>query len=139
MPWFYYSGTAFPFVAVVGYCDDEVTPHAHAVTVSGSQALLNCTAPSAHSHVTWMRPGDGLLVSHDSSVSSGNGYRYRVIGDHSRGQYNLMVRTAQFPLDNGTWICSVFNGPRVKVDLTVLVPPGDPEPQVSKLLTNKPV
>ena len=59
--------------------------------------------------------------------------RARMLGDRSKGEYHLNVKYTKFPDDNGTWWCEVFNGPRLPVTVTVLVPPATPLPQITPI------
>jgi len=117
----------------LGYCETELPRVSQAYALAGGQALLNCTASTPTGHVSWHRPHDGLQVSHDRLVSSGLEMRYRIVGDPRTGEHSLLLRSVQYPADNGTWTCSVYEGARVQVHLTVLVTPTIKEPQINPI------
>ncbi len=99
----------------------------------GGTMMFNCSTRGQPGFVSWFRPGDNLQVSYNSQVMPGLQDRLRVLHNPQTGDYNLMLRYAQFPQDNGTWWCNVFGGPRIAYNLMVMVPPPTRVPQINPI------
>ncbi len=94
--------------------------------------MFNCsTQGRPGAHVSWFRPRDNLQVSYNTEVIPSLRNRIRILHNPQTGTYNLQLRFAQFPQDNGTWWCDVFGGARVTYNLIVLVPPTSQVPQIT--------
>ena len=100
---------------------------------SGGTMMFNCSSRGRTGHVSWFRPKDNLQVSYNTQVISDMQDRLRVLHNPQTGDYNLMLRYAQFPQDNGTWWCDVFGGPRIAYNLIVMVPPATRVPQINPI------
>ena len=70
--------------------------------ISGGMILLNCTLPNHVGPVLWLRPGDSSPVSRNYEVLSPLNKLARVLGDPTKGEYHLLLRYTQHPLDAGT-------------------------------------
>ncbi|KAF7665013.1 hypothetical protein LDENG_00158060 [Lucifuga dentata] len=65
------------------------------VVVAGQPVTLPCTIPGYHGMVLWLRDGMALGVNRDLS-----GYpRYDIIGDHSKGEYHLLIQRTEIQDD----------------------------------------
>ncbi|KAI4813788.1 hypothetical protein KUCAC02_003016, partial [Chaenocephalus aceratus] len=65
------------------------------VVVAGHPVTLPCTIPGYHGMVLWLRDGMALGVNRDIS-----GYpRYDIIGDHSKGEYHLLIQRTEIQDD----------------------------------------
>ncbi|XP_062870810.1 kin of IRRE-like protein 3 [Trichomycterus rosablanca] len=93
------------------------------VVVAGQPVTLPCTITGYHGMVLWVKDGLALGVNRDMS-----GYpRYDVVGDHSKGEYHLLIQRVDLA-DDGSFECQgIQAGIRSRpARLTVLVPPDDP-------------
>ncbi|XP_056323109.1 kin of IRRE-like protein 3 [Danio aesculapii] len=93
------------------------------VIVAGQPVTLPCTITGYHGMVLWVKDGLALGVNRDLS-----GYpRYDVIGDHSKGEYHLLIERTEL-VDDGSFECQAIQvASRSRpAQLTVLVPPDDP-------------
>ncbi|XP_026799799.1 kin of IRRE-like protein 3 isoform X2 [Pangasianodon hypophthalmus] len=97
-------------------------PH-DVVVVAGQPVTLPCAITGYHGMVLWVKDGLALGVNRDMS-----GYpRYDVVGDHSKGEYHLLIQRTELA-DDGSFECQgIQAGIRSRpARLTVLVPPDDP-------------
>ncbi|KAF4082297.1 hypothetical protein AMELA_G00149950 [Ameiurus melas] len=97
-------------------------PH-DVVVVAGQPVTLPCSITGYHGMVLWVKDGLALGVNRDMS-----GYpRYDVVGDHSKGEYHLLIQRTELA-DDGSFECQgIQAGIRSRpARLTVLVPPEDP-------------
>ncbi|XP_073771203.1 kin of IRRE-like protein 3 isoform X3 [Danio rerio] len=93
------------------------------VIVAGEPVTLPCTIIGYQGMVLWVKDGLALGVNRDLS-----GYpRYDVIGDHSKGEYHLLIERTEL-VDDGSFECQAIQvaGRSRPAQLTVLVPPDDP-------------
>ncbi|XP_058267035.1 kin of IRRE-like protein 3 isoform X2 [Hemibagrus wyckioides] len=93
------------------------------VVVAGQPVTLPCAITGYHGMVLWVKDGLALGVNRDMS-----GYpRYDVVGDHSKGEYHLLIQRTELA-DDGSFECQgIQAGIRSRpARLTVLVPPDDP-------------
>ncbi|TSV15270.1 Kin of IRRE-like protein 3 [Bagarius yarrelli] len=93
------------------------------VVVAGQPVTLPCAITGYHGMVLWVKDGLALGVNRDMS-----GYpRYDVVGDHSKGEYHLLIQRTELA-DDGSFECQGIQvGIRSRpARLTVLVPPDDP-------------
>ncbi|XP_026075919.1 kin of IRRE-like protein 3 [Carassius auratus] len=93
------------------------------VVVAGQPVTLPCSITGYHGMVLWVKDGLALGVNRDMS-----GYpRYDVIGDHSKGEYHLLIQRTELT-DDGSFECQAIQvATRSRpARLTVLVPPDDP-------------
>ncbi|XP_057177795.1 kin of IRRE-like protein 3 isoform X2 [Triplophysa rosa] len=93
------------------------------VVVAGQPVTLPCSITGYHGMVLWVKDGLALGVNRDLS-----GYpRYDVIGDHSKGEYHLLIQRTELA-DDGSFECQAIQvaGRSRPARLTVLVPPEDP-------------
>ncbi|XP_051766686.1 kin of IRRE-like protein 3 isoform X1 [Ctenopharyngodon idella] len=93
------------------------------VVVAGQPVTLPCSITGYHGMVLWVKDGLALGVNRDLS-----GYpRYDVIGDHSKGEYHLLIQRTEL-VDDGSFECQAIQvASRSRpARLTVLVPPDDP-------------
>ncbi|XP_034082710.1 kin of IRRE-like protein 3 isoform X1 [Gymnodraco acuticeps] len=93
------------------------------VVVAGHPVTLPCTIPGYHGMVLWLRDGMALGVNRDIS-----GYpRYDIIGDHSKGEYHLLIQRTEIQ-DDAFFECQAIQAAirSRPARLTVLVPPDDP-------------
>ncbi|KAK5858916.1 hypothetical protein PBY51_003025 [Eleginops maclovinus] len=93
------------------------------VVVAGQPVTLPCTIPGYHGMVLWLRDGMALGVNRDIS-----GYpRYDIIGDHSKGEYHLLIQRTEIQ-DDAFFECQAIQAAirSRPARLTVLVPPDDP-------------
>lgn len=108
--------------------------------IAGSPILLNCSMNSISGQdipdpgqVIWMRPGDSAIMSHGYRVFKSDSKilnRLMVVGDPSKGEYNLFIRYAIYPQDVGTWFCASDNVTK-KINLMLLVRPDVEVPSIS--------
>ncbi|XP_037402881.1 kin of IRRE-like protein 3 isoform X1 [Pygocentrus nattereri] len=97
-------------------------PH-DVVVVAGQPVTLPCAITGYHGMVLWVKDGLALGVNRDLS-----GYpRYDVIGDHSKGEYHLLIQRTELA-DDGSFECQGIQAAirSRPARLTVLVPPDDP-------------
>ncbi|XP_036451677.1 kin of IRRE-like protein 3 [Colossoma macropomum] len=97
-------------------------PH-DVVVVAGQPVTLPCAITGYHGMVLWVKDGLALGVNRDLS-----GYpRYEVIGDHSKGEYHLLIQRTELA-DDGSFECQGIQAAirSRPARLTVLVPPDDP-------------
>ncbi|XP_055063817.1 kin of IRRE-like protein 3 isoform X6 [Misgurnus anguillicaudatus] len=93
------------------------------VVVAGQPVTLPCSITGYHGMVLWVKDGLALGVNRDLS-----GYpRYDVIGDHSKGEYHLLIQRTELA-DDGSFECQAIQAASRSrpARLTVLVPPDDP-------------
>ncbi|XP_033954314.1 kin of IRRE-like protein 3 [Pseudochaenichthys georgianus] len=93
------------------------------VVVAGHPVTLPCTIPGYHGMVLWLRDGMALGVNRDIS-----GYpRYDIIGDHSKGEYHLLIQRTEIQ-DDAFFECQAIQAAirSRPARLTVLVPPDAP-------------
>ncbi|XP_051971823.1 kin of IRRE-like protein 3 [Xyrauchen texanus] len=93
------------------------------VVVAGQPVTLPCSITGYHGMVLWVKDGLALGVNRDLS-----GYpRYDIIGDHSKGEYHLLIQRTELA-DDGSFECQAIQvASRSRpARLTVLVPPDDP-------------
>ncbi|KAM9847012.1 kin of IRRE-like protein 3 [Aulostomus maculatus] len=93
------------------------------VVVAGQPVTLPCSIPGYHGMVLWLRDGMALGVNRDLS-----GYpRYDIIGDHSKGEYHLLIQRTEIQ-DDAFFECQAIQAAirSQPARLTVLVPPDDP-------------
>uniref|UniRef100_A0A8C2EUW6 Kirre like nephrin family adhesion molecule 3a n=1 Tax=Cyprinus carpio TaxID=7962 RepID=A0A8C2EUW6_CYPCA len=93
------------------------------VVVAGQPVTLPCSITGYHGTVLWVKDGLALGVNRDMS-----GYpRYDVIGDHSKGEYHLLIQRTELT-DDGSFECQAIQAATRSrpARLTVLVPPDDP-------------
>uniref|UniRef100_A0A9J7XSR2 Kirre like nephrin family adhesion molecule 3a n=1 Tax=Cyprinus carpio carpio TaxID=630221 RepID=A0A9J7XSR2_CYPCA len=93
------------------------------VVVAGQPVTLPCSITGYHGMVLWVKDGLALGVNRDMS-----GYpRYDVIGDHSKGEYHLLIQRTELT-DDGSFECQAIQAATRSrpARLTVLVPPDDP-------------
>ncbi|XP_037605290.1 kin of IRRE-like protein 3 [Sebastes umbrosus] len=93
------------------------------VVVAGQPVTLPCSIPGYHGMVLWLRDGMALGVNRDMS-----GYpRYDIIGDHSKGEYHLLIQRTEIQ-DDAFFECQAIQAAirSRPARLTVLVPPDDP-------------
>ncbi|XP_056100180.1 kin of IRRE-like protein 3 [Rhinichthys klamathensis goyatoka] len=93
------------------------------VVVAGQPVTLPCSITGYHGMVLWVKDGLALGVNRDLS-----GYpRYDVIGDHSKGEYHLLIQRTEL-IDDGSFECQAIQAASRSrpARLTVLVPPDDP-------------
>uniref|UniRef100_A0A8B9KYW4 Ig-like domain-containing protein n=1 Tax=Astyanax mexicanus TaxID=7994 RepID=A0A8B9KYW4_ASTMX len=98
-------------------------PHDVVVVAGQPPVTLPCSITGFHGMVLWVKDGLALGVNRDLS-----GYpRYDVIGDHSKGEYHLLIQRTELG-DDGSFECQgIQAGIRSRpARLTVLVPPDDP-------------
>ncbi len=95
--------------------------------------IFNCSTRGQSRHASWFRPHDNLQVSQDSQVIPTLTDRLRVVHNPQTGEYNLMLRYAQFPQDNGTWWCDIFGGGRIAYNVIIMVPPTTKVPTISPM------
>uniref|UniRef100_W5KG30 Kirre like nephrin family adhesion molecule 3 n=1 Tax=Astyanax mexicanus TaxID=7994 RepID=W5KG30_ASTMX len=106
---------------VSGACAVFVQQPHDVVVVAGQPVTLPCSITGFHGMVLW----DGLALGVNRDLS---GYpRYDVIGDHSKGEYHLLIQRTELG-DDGSFECQgIQAGIRSRpARLTVLVPPDDP-------------
>uniref|UniRef100_A0A8B9KX78 Ig-like domain-containing protein n=1 Tax=Astyanax mexicanus TaxID=7994 RepID=A0A8B9KX78_ASTMX len=107
----------------LGACAVFVQQPHDVVVVAGQPVTLPCSITGFHGMVLWVKDGLALGVNRDLS-----GYpRYDVIGDHSKGEYHLLIQRTELG-DDGSFECQgIQAGIRSRpARLTVLVPPDDP-------------
>uniref|UniRef100_A0A4W5N7W6 Kirre like nephrin family adhesion molecule 3 n=1 Tax=Hucho hucho TaxID=62062 RepID=A0A4W5N7W6_9TELE len=85
---------------------------------------LPCSIPGYHGMVLWLRDGMALGVNRDLS---GSYPRYDIVGDHSKGEYHLLIQRTEMQ-DDAFFECQAIQAAiRTRpARLTVLVPPDDP-------------
>ncbi|XP_028839422.1 kin of IRRE-like protein 3 isoform X2 [Denticeps clupeoides] len=115
----------FPFLWLLGFGACAVftqQPH-DLVVVAGQPVTLPCSIPGYHGIVLWVKDGLALGVNRDVS-----GYpRYDVVGDHSKGEYHLLIERTELA-DDALFECQAIQAAirSRPARLTVLVPPDDP-------------
>ncbi|XP_046718026.1 kin of IRRE-like protein 3 isoform X2 [Silurus meridionalis] len=120
----------FAFISLLVFCVSGFgscavflqQPH-DVVVVAGQPVTLACAITGYHGMVLWVKDGLALGVNRDMS-----GYpRYDVVGDHSKGEYHLLIQRTELG-DDGSFECQgIQAGIRSRpARLTVLVPPDDP-------------
>ncbi|RXN32600.1 kin of IRRE 3 [Labeo rohita] len=73
------------------------------VVVAGQPVTLPCSITGYHGMVLWVKDGLALGVNRDMS-----GYpRYDVIGDHSKGEYHLLIQRTELT-DDGSFECQAI-------------------------------
>ncbi|KAL1266317.1 hypothetical protein QQF64_001992 [Cirrhinus molitorella] len=93
------------------------------VVVAGQTVTLPCSITGYDGMVLWVKDGLALGVNRDMS-----GYpRYDVTGDHSKGEYHLLIQRTELT-DDGSFECQAIQAATRSrpARLTVLVPPDDP-------------
>ncbi|KAG1970165.1 kin of IRRE-like protein [Pimephales promelas] len=121
----YYGFLNFPIWRTPGSGGGVVfiqQPH-DLVVVAGQPVTLPCSITGYHGMVLWVKDGLALGVNRDLS-----GYpRYDVIGDHSKGEYHLLIQRTEL-IDDGSFECQAIQAASRSrpARLTVLVPPDDP-------------
>ncbi|TRY84678.1 hypothetical protein DNTS_016294 [Danionella cerebrum] len=137
-------GSIYLFVALIrGGCVVFIQQPHDLVVVAGQPVTLPCTITGYHGMVLWVKDGLALGVNRDLSgthLSQGHhteetfvsreegelpigaghlkGYpRYDVVGDHSKGEYHLLIQRTEL-VDDGSFECqaiqtidSIFNSP----------------------------
>ncbi|XP_026871270.2 kin of IRRE-like protein 3 [Electrophorus electricus] len=101
-----------------------IVQHPHdVVVVAGQPVTLPCAITGYHGMVLWVKDGLALGVNRDLSVYP----RYDVVGDHSKGEYHLLIQRTELA-DDGTFECQGIQAAirSRPARLTVLVPPDDP-------------
>ncbi|MCJ8742210.1 hypothetical protein PDJAM_G00079440 [Pangasius djambal] len=109
--------------SVSGSCAVFIQQPHDVVVVAGQPVTLPCAITGYHGMVLWVKDGLALGVNRDMS-----GYpRYDVVGDHSKGEYHLLIQRTELA-DDGSFECQgIQAGIRSRpARLTVLVPPDDP-------------
>uniref|UniRef100_A0A5S6QMZ9 Nephrin n=1 Tax=Trichuris muris TaxID=70415 RepID=A0A5S6QMZ9_TRIMR len=101
-------------------------PPSNASVVEGDTVVLQCVVGNQYQQGRTHWTKDGIVLGFDYNLS---GYeRYRVVGTHALGEYNLEIVNAQLE-DNGEFECQVLPTPgeeeglRARAFLNVLVPP----------------
>ncbi|XP_053501830.1 kin of IRRE-like protein 3 [Ictalurus furcatus] len=113
----------FSSFSVSGSCAVFIQQPHDVVVVAGQPVTLPCAITGYHGMVLWVKDGLALGVNRDMS-----GYpRYDVVGDHSKGEYHLLIQRTELA-DDGSFECQgIQAGIRSRpARLTVLVPPEDP-------------
>ncbi|KAK1800742.1 hypothetical protein P4O66_005926 [Electrophorus voltai] len=78
-----------------------IVQHPHdVVVVAGQPVTLPCAITGYHGMVLWVKDGLALGVNRDLSVYP----RYDVVGDHSKGEYHLLIQRTELA-DDGTFEC----------------------------------
>ncbi|XP_076875404.1 kin of IRRE-like protein 3 isoform X2 [Brachyhypopomus gauderio] len=97
-------------------------PH-DVVVVAGQPVTLQCAITGYHGMVLWVKDGLALGVNRDLSGHP----RYEVVGDHSKGEYHLLIQQTNLS-DDGSFECQGIQAAirSRAARLTVLVPPDDP-------------
>lgn len=98
----------------------------------GGTVLLNCSLPSDTTYATWLAPHNGLPVSLNENITDPSRQRAaQILRSESSGQYDLLLKYANFPYDNGTWTCTDFYGHSSHVTLLVLKAPASSKPVIT--------
>ncbi|KAK3521658.1 hypothetical protein QTP70_014697 [Hemibagrus guttatus] len=111
----------FFLVSLSGSCAVFIQQPHDMVVVAGQPVTLPCAITGYHGMVLWVKDGLALGVNRDMS-----GYpRYDVVGDHSKGEYHLLIQRTELT-DDGSFECQgIQAGIRSRpARLTVLVEEG---------------
>ena len=81
----------------------------------------------------WLHPNTGVAISYKHNILIPDLYnRMEITGDHTLGRYDLFIKYAKFPDDVGCWSC-VSIGFKLTVNVSIIVPPALPRPQITPL------